>query len=467
MPPQYRMYAMSILAPDGGKLYKKPEQFDLDLYQKAQVELLKQQLPIPEDTIEDGHNTRQVLNYNIIKWRDMFNARQLLCLGTLLKGILQEPDTSIRESLLILFSGTLEFNNMLCSFKGEGTGAVRHIFSHHILKPERTPLENNVWGTPKNSGSFSPLFNRRLLRAKEYCNNPFEIKAVWNGKKFKGEKVYRGNRPINGKIVETFPELLSSNEQAVFLHCGDSASLPLPDISVDLVVTDPPYFDNVHYSELADFFYVWLRQGLAANDIAFSQLSTRHSNEVQDIDPHAFAESFGAVLKEMGRVLKPEGLVVFTFHHSKLEGWLSVYSALQKAGLCVSAVHPIKAEMSVAMPKTQTKAPIDIDAIIVARKLDQQNIDKPIDIKTAVIKDAQRTIKQMNEEGVGLSQGDIRVILCSYFLKESCLGNGNNGPLSQVDSPSTILNNILEEEETLLNAQQVREKDFSKQLKLW
>ena len=62
----------------------------------------------------------------------------------------------------------LEFNNLFASYKGEGTGAVRHMFSHHILKPERTPIEANVWGTPKSSGSFSNLFRSRLLRAIEY-----------------------------------------------------------------------------------------------------------------------------------------------------------------------------------------------------------------------------------------------------------------------------------------------------------
>ena len=467
LPPQYKMYALSILNPDGEKLYKRPDQFDLDLYRKAADELVNLRLPIPDEAIEDGHNTRQVLNYNITKWRDMFNARQLLCLGTLLKEILREPDVSIREFLLLLFSGTLEFNNMLCSFKGEGTGAVRHIFSHHILKPERTSLENNVWGTPKSSGSFSTLFNSRLLRAKEYCDNPFEIKAVWEGGKFKGEKVYRGNKPIKGKIVKAFSELVSSNEQAIFLHCGDSALLPIPDKSVDLVVTDPPYFDNVHYSELADFFYVWLRQGLAGSDAAFNQLTTRHPREVQDTDPHAFAESFGSVLKEMARVIKPEGLIVFTFHHSRPEGWLSVYTALQKAGLAVSAVHPIKAEMSVAMPKTQSKTPIDIDAIIVARKLKQPDIDRSADIKPAVIREARSIIKQMNGEGLNLSQGDIRVILCAYFLKESCSGNGHNGFSPQPGSPSIILNHILEEEEPLYNAQQIKRKDLGQQLKLW
>ena len=65
---------------------------------------------------------------------------------------------------------------MFCSFKGEGTGAVRHMFSHYVLKPERTPLEAHPWGTPASSGSFSTLFQSRLLRAQVYKLAPTDRK---------------------------------------------------------------------------------------------------------------------------------------------------------------------------------------------------------------------------------------------------------------------------------------------------
>ena len=64
-----------------------------------------------------------------------------------------------------ILSGVLEFNNIFASYKGEGTGAVRHMFAHHILKPKRTPIEANLWGTPKSSGSFTNLYRSRLLHA--------------------------------------------------------------------------------------------------------------------------------------------------------------------------------------------------------------------------------------------------------------------------------------------------------------
>jgi hypothetical protein len=65
------------------------------------------------------------------------------------------------------------------------------MFSHHILKPERTPLEANLWGTPRSSGAFSTLFESRILRALDYCENPFEISSLYNNGKITGEKIFR------------------------------------------------------------------------------------------------------------------------------------------------------------------------------------------------------------------------------------------------------------------------------------
>ena len=103
-------------------------------------------------------------------------------------------------ALLTLFSGVLEFNNLFASYKGEGTGAVRHMFSHHILKPERTPIEANVWGTPKSSGSFSNLFRGRLLRAIDYRLAPTEV----NGTGTTGKSRVCAP-PFSGRIAETWP----------------------------------------------------------------------------------------------------------------------------------------------------------------------------------------------------------------------------------------------------------------------
>jgi len=414
-PPHHDMYALMLLTASGEKVYKRPDRADREAYDAACKKLRSSRVPYPRDEIPSGVNTDQARGYNYLHWSQMFNDRQLYALGLMLREILKEPDADVRRQFLLLFSGTLEFNNMFCSFKGEGTGAVRHLFTHHILKPERTPLENNPWGTEKSSGAFSTLFHRRLLSAREYAEHPFEIRASRKGGRDTGEKVYGASLAVKPVVAET-PQDFAVGRANAMIRCGDSSKLPLPNASVDLVVTDPPYFDNVHYSELADFFHVWLRLGLKNIDSAFRDETTRSEREVQATCPQDFARVLGDVFRECVRVLKPDGLLVFTFHHSREDAWSAVLAALRSADLRVIATHPIKAEMSVAAPKSQAKEPIDIDSIIVCKRALPafgQNGHARRDWLGEVV----GVIRRFNDSGVSLSKGDIRVIVMGAFLK--------------------------------------------------
>ena len=238
-PPAHRLYAKLVLLPDGSKQYMAADSFDAAVYEEASALLKQQQNPYPVVAIHPGYNTNQVLNYRYHYWHQMFNDRQLLGLSLLADRIRAIPDESLRRLFACLFSGTLEFNNMFASYKGEGTGAVRHMFAHHILKPERTPLEANLWGTPKSSGAFSTLFRSRILRALEYRHNPFELRPVSKAGTITGQKVSNISHPVGNAIAQTYSEFESG--YSAYLSCGDSANTDIPAGSVDMVVTDPPY----------------------------------------------------------------------------------------------------------------------------------------------------------------------------------------------------------------------------------
>lgn len=367
-PPAHRMYAIMALRADGSKVYLPVQNEDLALYEEAKQRLATEVLPLPQAPVRPGHNTDQARGYNYTQWREFFNPRQLLCLGLLLREILNINDLAIQEQMLCLFSGTLEFNNMFCSFKGEGTGAVRHMFSNHILKPERAPLENSVWGTPKSSGTFSTLFESRLLRAKHYLNEPFEIKLEHDkhGKRTGSRKII-ASYPISVCCVDTWKELSEVNSGLMILN-GDSSKLPIPTGTVDAVITDPPYFDFIHYSELSDFFFAWLSPVLSQRYSWMARENSSSQGEVQHKDPHMFSLQLAAVFTEAYRVLKDDGVLAFSFHHSRAEGWAAIYEALNKAGLAVVTAHPVHAELRMANPKSATKSPISLDAILVCRK---------------------------------------------------------------------------------------------------
>lgn len=407
-----RLYASLALTEKGDKIYLPITSDDLSIYESTKLRLDKEELPLPNLEVRTGHNTNQALGYNYRNWRDFFNHRQLLCLGLLLKEILKIKDQDVREQFLCLFSGTLEFNNLFCSYKGEGTGAVRHMFSNHILKPERTPLENSIWGTKRSSGTFSTLFESRLIKAKRYLKEPFELKLEHQNSTGKTitNKVVSSN-PISSAVVGSWVELNSTPNSMMILN-GDSAKLNIPSDSIDAVVTDPPYFDFVHYSELSDFFYAWLSPALNKHYDWFQKDNSFDVGEVQQKDPEIFATQLALVFKECHRVLKNNGTLTFSFHHSKPEGWAAIYEAISKSGLTIVAVHPVHAESRSASPKTIAKSPISLDAILVCKKSTEQVVNNNIE----EMKDITILSRELEESGMKLSSGDLFVIGASLTL---------------------------------------------------
>jgi putative DNA methylase len=316
--------------------------------------------------------------------------------------------------LICLFSSTLEFNNLFCSFKGEGTGAVRHLFSHHILKPERTPLENCVWGTHKGSGTFAALFESKLIPAKRYLDNPFEIaiETDESGKSI-GTKKVRASNEINVHLVDSWKEFTES-ENASFIINGNSDSLLIPDGVVDLVITDPPYFDFIHYSELSDFFFAWLSPVLKDRYSFFESDNSSRFGEVQHHHPAIFSHQLSRVFAECHRVLVEDGLLIFSFHHSRPEGWAAIYEAIQNSGFKLVAAHPVYAEMKVASPKTSVKDPISLDAILVCRKAGEE-LTAYVDVLPK--KDTIETLElSLKSAGIHLSETDRFVIWASQLL---------------------------------------------------
>ena len=416
-PPRHRLYAIQALRSNGQRIYLRPSKGDLELYEEANERLNAESLPLPTLAVRPGHNTNQARGYNYLLWKDFFNARQLLCLGLLLRSILRIENKRVQEQLLCLFSSTLEFNNLFCSFKGEGTGAVRHMFSHHILKPERMPLENSVWGTSKSSGTFLTLFESRLMRAKRYLDSPFEVAFESNlfGETIGSEKVV-ASAAIDVFQARTWEEFATKDRTLLILN-GNSADLPIPDCSVDAVVTDPPYFDFVHYSELSDFFFAWLSPILKDRYKGFERSNSSHADEVQHKDPRAFARHLCLVFSECHRVLKEDAVLTFSFHHSRPEGWAAIYEAVTSAGLSFVAAHPVHSELRASSPKSAAKDPISLDAILVCKKrrleVKRDYSDHRVLQKTATL------VKNLRDAALQISTADYFVIAASQALIEA------------------------------------------------
>ena len=191
--------------------------------------------------------------------------------------------------------------------------------------------------------------------------------------------------------------------------------MPIPDGSVDAVVTDPPYFDFVHYSELSDFFFAWLAPVLKKKYPHFRKNDCSDKGEVQDKSPIEFSKNLCRVFTDCHRVLKGGGLLTFSFHHSRPEAWLSIYDAIINAGFVIEAAHPVKAEMAGGNPKSAASNPINLDAIMVCKKgrLPKFAYD---DILSQAKVNYEEYCERFDRVQREISSGDKKVILASQTL---------------------------------------------------
>ncbi len=168
---------------------------------------------------------------------------------------------------------------------------------------------------------------------------------------------------------------------------------------------------------------------------------------MQQSDPAIFTERLGSVWAECYRVLRPEGLLVFTYHHSRTEGWRCILESLHRARFVVVATHPIKAEMSVATPKAQAKEPIDLDVILVCRKREAaasltQTGTPAID---EAIQEAGEQVTRLNRSGRRLSRNDVRVVLMAQAVKRLSWVPTLDGAICYLDMSSQPIGTGIDE----------------------
>jgi len=419
--PDMEMYAIEYYCEEHGRGYKKVDEFDIELFEKAKKEFeeRKDELLgklIPDQEISEGEKTREPLNYNYKYFWQMFNERQLLCLSMLLGEILKIKDENVKELFILIFSDCLDSNNMFCKYNVQRTEVAR-LFSHHAYWVTSLPVENNVWGGKVGRGTFN-IFFKKLLRCKTYNTKPFDYFVDPSGSSY---KVFTQEK-IVANITFDFNKLRNNNFNTL-LKCQTAEDLSfIPDKSVDAIITDPPYYDNVEYSELADFFYVWLRLGLKGKYKEFeSSLSPRTReivvNKALNKDEKFFIRGLTNVWKECYRVLKDNGLLVFTFHHKDPIAWGSVLKSLVDANFYIVSVYPVHSEARTGthIIGYESRA---FDTIIVARKRKETKETKTWEqLKDEIYLKAKEALKRVRESHAGLTNGDISTIVLGKCLE--------------------------------------------------
>jgi len=285
---------------------------DLELMRRAD-QLRPHLASKPADfVVVPGPKSGDLINHGVGTYLDLFSSRQLLYLSTAVE-LLGQLDRLTRLHLGLLVSTSAEFNSMLCGYKGGSRrrpGAICHTFSLHAYSFPFTALENNPVYPGRTSGSLEGLFHRRIRRACQWAAQPTE-RIIRDGKAV-------GVVPIWGEVdagCEVHrPAELAAETRRFRLIQRSSVHLDLEPGSVDHIVTDPPYLDNVQYGDLSAFFRLRLRRllpGEATWDYDLSESAVEQPGDGST----QYERVLGAILAECRRVLKPTGRLVFTFHH--------------------------------------------------------------------------------------------------------------------------------------------------------
>ncbi|MFB6187960.1 MAG: DNA methyltransferase, partial [Halobacteriaceae archaeon] len=416
--PEFERFAIQYVDPQGNKKIKEFDENDANQVQQAEekFEELRRELPIPQQHIPAGYNTDQVKNWNYEHFNELFTDRHLLTFGLLFKKAwkvrekeFNDADAqNIAEFLITAISNNLEYNGKLVKWH-YGQSISGHVFERHAFVPRVQPIEGNPLNTQSNSNALQNFYDK-VEEAKKYCQRPFE--KIKNREK--------------GKVEQFYVESESITENRVTgLNCKTSERMEENDESVDYVITDPPYYDNVMYSELSDYFYVWLRELLQDEYEEFEPelvpkareiVANSSANKGEDF----FVQSLTNVFNESYRVLKPDGEMIFTYHHNENEAWTVILEAIIESGFTIAGAYPVQSEMP-TNPQISDFDSAEYDILIFANKEDADEDITLEELRQNLYFELQDMIAEERRRHENLSTADLGVILrgkCMYYYSK-------------------------------------------------
>lgn len=381
--------------------FVQPEEAEgrLAAFEKCSIILGQQcnrlSLGIPDETIDptrpspNARGLTAVTRYGLHKFSDLFTLRQLVFLMEIaiavksglkeMSNIGCEPELNeaVGAYLGLFVSRSAQTNTTMARWRGDKAGRVEGAFGRHALTmiwdfPEMNPfggLSNDAWG------NFAPALD----------------------------------------VIEANSGL----RQAVVMR-GTATSIPAQDALFDAVVTDPPYYDNVPYADISDFFYVWLRRAigdlfpehfasaLTPKKTEATALSSRHGGDMVKA-AKAYEGMMAAALREAHRTLKGSGELVLVYAHKTTLGWVTLIDALRVAGFMVIEAWPLDTEMGTRLSAMKSAA-LASSIFIVARKRDVAAIGKyEEEVRTELEQTVRERVGTLWE--MGISGADL-VIAC-------------------------------------------------------
>ncbi len=388
----YKMVAIAVGSPRGktGKSYRVPTKLDIEIFNRTYGNLahkaedlfeLMGMSPVPDEPLPPiGTLGFRIQRYGMKTWGDIFNTRQ--------------------QFTLVVFSEILRRGYSKIMSTRDDEEFAKAVITYLGLAIDRLATYNSTLSMWVSDGEFVA------------------------GTFAQGQSL-----PIRWDFFETNPLSGATGDwqsatgwiEKVIEHCSEfrnfgqvsqssATKMPYPDNYFDAILTDPPYYDNVPYSHLSDFYYVWLKRTIG--HIYPELFSTPLTPKAQEIVAYPegdggfdaakifFEKNLKYAFQEIQRVLKPNGLAIIVYAHKSTEGWETVINALLDSGLVVTSAWPINTERQTRL-RSNDSAALASSIYIIARKTPRQTTGFYNDVRQELRKYLDTKLHRLWEEGVG------------------------------------------------------------------
>ncbi len=334
--------------------------------------------PVPDEPTPEGGGSGagrafSVQNYGMLRWRDVFTARQLVAMSIFCRLSHDHVPETTRPLVALLISKVIDLNNALTVWHNVGERPA------HMLSRWAIPMK---WDfvEPVPISEFSGSLDTALARTMHLLRD------------------------------------FSVRKPASLVTQADACEQILPDESVSVWFTDPPYYDAIPYADLSDFFYVWLRRALPHHPLLrdasdpSNPLTPKVNEAVQDErrrdstgarrDKTYFERKMQKAFTIGRRVLREDGIGCVVFAHKTTEGWEALLSGLIAAGWVITASWPIATEMSSRL-RARESAALATSVHLVCRP---RPVDAPVGDWADVLRELPRRVgdwmERLQAEGV-------------------------------------------------------------------
>ena len=389
-----RMVAVVLHHPKKkGKTYRVATEKDLEIFYDAEKYLEEKRAklmeewgfdPVPDEPTPEGkgrgaERAFSVRNYGLNTWGDLFNSRQKLALITFLEKVQLAYKKMIKEGydeeyakavvsyLALVVSRVSDFSSNLCRWHPQWE-FIPNTFARQVLGMTMDYSELNLF-SPILTGTFESML-RQILRVTE--------------------------------------ETSKTNNLSAYIFQSSVTELPFNDNYFDAVFTDPPYYDNVPYSYLSDFFYVWLKRTIG--DLYPELFSTPLTPKSKEIVAYTnnrtweeakmfFEENLKKSFQEIYRVLKPNGITTIVYSHKSTSGWETLINSLLDSGLVITASWPIHTEMKTRL-RARESAALASSIYFVARKIERKETGWLNEVKEEIKRYIYEKLERLWQEGI-------------------------------------------------------------------